>query len=683
MPSWSSYKEQKLLSEGWKAYLKGDLYSSKRVDEIFGMGKKQSQVRGTVYNNVLAEVTTWMGQTIQEMRKDPETSEEVRAIVQEIDEVAIIDEFEEMITGQQFELLEQSAFRRDDQDGGVAQTGHVADPEAEEGEDPPLTFEPDGHENITKFIEVIKDNPEHVEKFVTELKRSGFSNCVDTLGCKKPAVEPGTTGLVRKFRGASRGLDVDTGLKGTGEIDPKKKTPVKVPTAAGAALVLHQNGELVVATDTDDDGKIDAVKPSIEKILDLLRQLCAFEVYPEDQRDSALAELEQAVRPELEAAGTEELSQLIRELEAEIAAQGECEVPAQIGADPDAAQIGADTAPGQIGGPEDMKQLQGPDEILINYGGSLKRALAMARTGGIENFSKDDFDLIYMAMSDCNDESNVRFEDPAESSNVSEAVDYDGDKCNDLRDLGASPQFISLVAKAISEDTDGIEYKKFFLNLPGAEIEGGGQGKGGGDDTGGDDGTGGDDAPGAGEKKEYYVDDSYSTSSIKSSWKSNNRNKAGRSFEGDLQAFVDFIGPFVPERLLKAKAAQEQEISEKQTIKSEKHAIRKLSNTAYLKGSAQKIIQAFKKLATSNRKGAQAVERMATTLETGGAKREFDKFIQKIRVRTVPDEAEAGQEQEAQPRQQEPKMQQAAEGLLKESEVHRWQRLAGIKKRVL
>lgn len=686
MSNWSSYKGDKLLAEGWRSYLKGDLYAGEKLEEIFGLGKGKEKkwadiasgedkgdpnaARGTVYNNVLAEVTAWVGQTIQEMRKDPETPEEVRAIVQEIDEVAIVDEFEEMITAQQFELLEQSAFQRDDQDGGVAQTGHVADPEAEEGEDLPLTFEPDGHENITKFIEVIKDNPEHVEKFVTELKRSGFSNCVDTLGCKKPAVEPGATGLVRKFRGPGGvnmgGVGGDTGLKGGGQQIDKKKEPEKITTQDGTALVLQQGDQELVAVDTDGDGKIDEVTPLVDKVLELLRQLCAYEVYPEGERDQAMKQLEDTVRPELEAAGTDELGQLIKELEEEIAQQGACRL-----------QIGADPAAGEIAGPDDMKQLQGPDEILIDYQDSLNRAMEMARSGAVEDFEKDDFDLIYMAMGDCNDESNIQFGEPSESSPVREAVDYD--KCKDLRELGASPQFIQLVAKAISGVTDGIEYEKFFLNLPGAAIEDGPPDDD--DQTSDDDDDDGGDDDGQDTTTTHGLPQNWKPKGdalkgqrwIENSYKLLGKDAGKTSWDDDLRDFADKIGKVkfggsLSERK-KGHGFDAEDVAKmmggKEDSEKLSRALKLLRNRSQKGTGAYTIMLALSKLKKRETSGPRATQIRDYLQQLYGAIRKSAPAKKK------PEDAAP-----------EAQVQQAAESLLRESTIDRWQQIAGIKKRV-
>ncbi len=680
MSNWSSYKGQKLLAEGWRSYLKGDLYSGEKIEELFGMGKKKKpQVRGTVYNNILAEVTAWMGQTIQSMRKDPELPEEARKIVQEIDEVAIIDEFEEMITGQQFELLEQlppqaGAFQRDDHEGGIAQTGHVRDPEAEEGEDLPLTFEPDGHENITKFIEVVKDNPEHVEKFVTELKRAGFSNCVDTLGCKKPAVEPAQGGAIRRFRGAGTvnigGQGADTSIKGFGTPQlTKQKEPEKITTQQGTTAIMLRPDGAIVATDTDGDGKIDDVTPMVERVMELLRQLCAYEVYPEDQRDQAMEQLEDEVRPALEAAGTNELGQLIKELEEEIAQQGECVVPAQI-TDPHG----------------DAKQLQGPDEILIDYQDSFNRAMEMARTGGIEDFEKDDFDLIYMAMADCNDESYVKFGEPSESSPmargkwVNEAVV--GPKCKDLKELGASPQFIHLVAKAISDVTDGIEYKEFFFDLPGAEIDDDGGGKGEDDGQGGgeDDDQGkkkGEDDDQGGSKHrtptgfenqtfQYKKGKDTKEMSVKDMMRdlrgSHGQRYPENSFDEDWQEFVDKLGEM--KRLL----GGDEELQEGN------FTVAKMAN-AFGRDNADRAKALLYKL---DREGeGTGAHRMLQALKAGGKARDARvgvPFLMTV-LQSVTKGAPAKKKPSDEP-------QQAAESLLRESTIDRWQQLAGIKKRV-
>tara|TARA_Y100001938_G_scaffold138959_1_gene205193 strand:+ start:1882 stop:4062 length:2181 start_codon:yes stop_codon:yes gene_type:complete len=726
MSNWSSYKGQKLLTEGWRSYLKGDLYSGEKVEELFGMGKKKPQVRGSVSLNMLSEATGWASEVIQDVRKGPDQQPEggrdwhernaqlaqnpqLMELAQNTDEVAMITEFENMVTGQQFELIsEQSPFERDDYRGGTAQTGHVRDPEAEEGEDLPLTFEPDGYENITNFIEIIKDSPEHVEKFVTELKRAGFSNCVDTLGCKKPAVEPGATGLVRKFRGPG-GVNVsgvggeDGGLKGGAKID-KKKEPEKVKTQQGQAAILVQRDGAVVATDTDGDGKIDDVIPMVERVLELLRQLCAYVVFPEEQRGEAMEQLERAIRPALEDAGTDELGQLIKELEEEIAQQGECVVPAQIGGDPSA---------DQVGGPGDVKQLQGPDEILIDYQDSLNRAMEMARTGGIEDFEKDDFDLIYMAMADCNDESYVKFGEPSESSPmargkwVNEAVDYDGKKCKDLRELGASPQFIHLVAKAISDVTDGIEYKEFFLNLPGAEIDddGGGKGEddgqGGGEDDGQgggeDDGQGGgeDDGQGGGEDDGQgggEDETKQSKCSLPQNWKPEGEKATdaweelqaayklvgGENFEADWRDFAEQLCD-VKKKLGSAQAEVQENKVDARTIA----AI--LVGTSKKKAPKRKEMEkAFKAIFNNEGTGGSTIMkalRKMTINRTAPSGTDIAKLIHQtwsaVRMGTP---AKESPDQAEQP--EEPPVQQAAESLLRESTIDRWQQLAGIKKRV-
>ena len=163
--NWSSFKNDQLLMENWRAHLKGEPRPGEKVEEFFGRKKKWADVtdapagdpnarddslRGYYQESNLMRVTHWIQRTIEKLQ-----------LQDKIDMGAIIDEFRDMITSQNFELNEQEINR------GQIMTG----------EGTPLFFQidPQKHKNIAAFIEAIKQTPEGLATFVDKLGLAGFN----------------------------------------------------------------------------------------------------------------------------------------------------------------------------------------------------------------------------------------------------------------------------------------------------------------------------------------------------------------------------------------------------------------------------------------------------------------------------------------------------------------------------
>ena len=117
MSSWSSYGNQQVLTESWRKYLK----------------------EATVYRDVLTEVTVLIAQIIQAL-----------GLGEEIVPEDIVDEFEKMISAQNFELVQEQGRR------------------VFTGEGTPLVFKPEGYKNLMTLMGTLK-KPENKNYLDQEL----------------------------------------------------------------------------------------------------------------------------------------------------------------------------------------------------------------------------------------------------------------------------------------------------------------------------------------------------------------------------------------------------------------------------------------------------------------------------------------------------------------------------------
>ena len=116
MSNWSSFEKDKIvtdalrsflnetapveINEGVAATLKGLVGGTKKSEwEKIAKGEDTGETRGTVYRNIIAEVTQLISNIAERLQL-------------QIDTMVIVEEFEEMITAQNFELAEQVVGRR-------------------------------------------------------------------------------------------------------------------------------------------------------------------------------------------------------------------------------------------------------------------------------------------------------------------------------------------------------------------------------------------------------------------------------------------------------------------------------------------------------------------------------------------------------------------------------------------
>ena len=188
MSSWSSYGSQQALTESWRNYLK----------------------EATVYRDVLAEVTILIAQIIQ-------------ALGLEIEPVKIVDEFEAMIKGQNFELVQEQGRR------------------VFTGEGAPLAFKPEGHKSLMKFMGELKkpENKDYLDQLGVALADAGFT---------EESLEKHNIRLTR----AGRGPGGAGRVKGTGQVSGRRTT-----------IDTNKNGKPdpgePEGIDDDGDGVVDKV----------------------------------------------------------------------------------------------------------------------------------------------------------------------------------------------------------------------------------------------------------------------------------------------------------------------------------------------------------------------------------------------------------------------------------------
>ena len=183
----------------------------------------------------------------------------------------------------------------------------------------------------------------------------------------------------------------------------------------------------------------------------------------------------------------------------------------------------------------------------------------------------------------------------------------------------------------------------------------------------------------------YYLDDSYRADRLKGSWDSVNQRKGGFRFKDDLAAFLNFFGPFVPKH-----------VTEKGLTEDVYSAIEKVADSDYLRGRMDKILPAFQKLLRSEPKEAAKVNRMARIFQKETGRKEFGRFMLKIRKKTInlkahPETPPSGEtpatvrrnEPVAGPKQ--PPSEIYEERLKRQDKTlfENWQRVAGINPRVL
>ena len=143
-------------------------------------------------------------------------------------------------------------------------------------------------------------------------------------------------------------------------------------------------------------------------------------------------------------------------------------------------------------------------------------------------------------------------------------------------------------------------------------------------------------------------------------WKQKYRKKykdmAPSQFKKDLEEFVNFIGPFKNDNLYEGA----------DTVKAK---IQKIADTDYLRGNEADVVRALSDLPDDH--GAVRILR--------GLKNNR-KTITAVANAVLRSVKRKEKEAESESPQTPPKM--AAESLLRESTIDRWQQLAGIKKRV-
>ena len=177
------------------------------------------------------------------------------------------------------------------------------------------------------------------------------------------------------------------------------------------------------------------------------------------------------------------------------------------------------------------------------------------------------------------------------------------------------------------------------------------------------------------ERKVFYLADDFDTNKIKGSWNSVNKRKAGPNinFQSDLDAFVNFIGPYLPENVLSEK-------------KTSNNPVEKIANSNYLIKNKDKILQQFKKLSREDPKKAEKVKRMSRIFMKSQSKPLLNDLMRKVRTKMVSDQ---GGEVVDMPTKKQPAstsnvdrvgQSKVAEKKLNESNtIGRWKSLAGIK----
>lgn len=180
------------------------------------------------------------------------------------------------------------------------------------------------------------------------------------------------------------------------------------------------------------------------------------------------------------------------------------------------------------------------------------------------------------------------------------------------------------------------------------------------------------------EKKVFYLADDFDTNKIKGSWNSVNKRKAGPNinFQSDLDAFVNFIGPYLPEHILSEK-------------KTSNDPVEKIANSNYLIKNKEKILQQFKKLSRKDPKKAEKVTRMSRVFMKSQSKNLLSDLMRKVRTKMVSDQ---GGEVAAAPTKKQPASASDIAGLAKSYQdkmaeeklnesntIGRWKSLAGIK----
>jgi|3_EtaG_2_1085321.scaffolds.fasta_scaffold09802_3 hypothetical protein len=178
MSDWSSFKKDKIVTDAWRSFLnegtsievdEGIADSMKRLvggtkKALKGKKGEEGEIQGTVYRNIIAEVTVLVANIIDRLKLRNKISAE-----------AIVGEFEKMITAQRFELAEEI-------EGGRAFTG----------EGTPLHFLPEGHPELTKFVAAVKQS-KYLKNFAQALARAGFeAESIESVlgGAKSPEESP-------------------------------------------------------------------------------------------------------------------------------------------------------------------------------------------------------------------------------------------------------------------------------------------------------------------------------------------------------------------------------------------------------------------------------------------------------------------------------------------------------------
>ena len=220
---WSSYKKDHLLMENWRTHLKDNPQSSEKIEEFFGRKKKwadiasgeatggSNAIRGTVYNDIIAEVTVAIANLIEKLGL-------------EIDPQEIVKEFQDMITNQNFELSEAQG---EDIHGGRAEYGDV------------LKFDLSKAPKLTEFFKELKaaEADDTLMKLAKAIVRAGFDEASVTAALTDGKGISGSAGAAHRGRAGATGVPAQSSGRSGGYDEPKKK--------AAAAAAAAEAGELM------------------------------------------------------------------------------------------------------------------------------------------------------------------------------------------------------------------------------------------------------------------------------------------------------------------------------------------------------------------------------------------------------------------------------------------------------
>lgn len=121
--------------------------------------------------------------------------------------------------------------------------------------------------------------------------------------------------------------------------------------------------------------------------------------------------------------------------------------------------------------------------------------------------------------------------------------------------------------------------------------------------------------------KKYTLNSNFNgIKTLKSSWNSTNRNKTNLSFESDLSAFLNFIGPFVPTYLFKERN------------KDTADAVGKISSSNILIANKDEIVKTWKSIKQRDPTTAGQINRMAKIFQKKQSKGILNSLLQNLVV---------------------------------------------------